>query len=152
MRSLSIAKFGKYPSSGVYYCLPNKSKTGWVLSHITERDVDTGEGSLPESELSHAQQYSFVVSYFQENFGVDISDIGRRCLPRGRIIDQKDGKGFWIILHGDDTPGIMRHQIISEFGLSGVRNSKWQYDEYESMKKEQTERLITRCPFMKDLL
>jgi hypothetical protein len=148
IKGLSIAKFARYPSRGVYYCLPSKDASHWILLHRTERNVDTGEGFTVESELSHAQQYSEVVEYFQQNFNVDISDIGRRCIPRGRI---EKGKVDWIIQHGDDTPITMRHQVIAEFGLSGLSNVNWEFDSYESMEIEQRQRLLERCPLLKPL-
>ena len=148
MTQIKLCKFGSYVSSGVYYALPERSKTNWVIFPITEVNVDTGEFQYPEYELTHGQMYATVVGYFQDNFGEDISDIGRRCLPRGRV--EKVGD-VWKIYHGSDSPMAIRHEILTEFGFGGKPNYSFEYSGYQAMEEPEKLRLIERVPFMKEL-
>jgi len=152
LKGFSFAKWGKYPAKGVYYCLPTKDCSHWLLYKVTERNVDTGTDFIPDYELTHGMQFEFVVQYFQENFNVDISDIDKTCLPRGRVDPATvDGKSVWVVLHGGDTPQRIRHQIISEFGLEGNPNVVWEEDTFERMNPDAEQRLIHRVPALEGL-
>ena len=135
-----------YPSVGPYYVVPDKSRTGWTLLSLAERDPITGEKLFSESELCHFELLGNVVEYFKTNFSIDISGIGKRCLPRGRI----EHINNWQVLHGRDTPTMVRNQIVDDFGLHAVIPD-WNYSEFQSMLDRDQERLILVAPFMREL-
>ena len=146
VRSLSN-RIATYPSIGVYYVVPDKSLSNWTLLSLAQRDPLTGETQNIEADLCHYQLLGNVVSYFLANFNIDIGDIGKRCLPRGRIELQNDQ---WKVLHGNDTPAVVRNQIVDEFGLHSV-TTKWEYSEFQSILNRDQEKLVLRMPEMKEL-
>jgi hypothetical protein len=149
---LRFSKFGTHPTTGIYYCVPSPDKNTWLVLAETAFDVDTGDFKNADHQLSHGLQYIQVVDYFKENFNVDISDIGKNCIPRGRVdFLAVAGKSKYIVLHGNDTPYIVIHQIISEFGLSGISDVTWEYTPFEAMDLDSKVALLKRCPFMEEL-
>jgi hypothetical protein len=97
-----------------------------------------------------------VIEYFQKNFDIDISMIGRKCLPRARIEAPeialegvRQGHG-WLVLHGNDLPSILNHQLLDEFGLRDVKPIM-KYVAFETMDPIDKKKLIEQVPFMKEL-
>jgi len=151
IKSLSLNKQALYPSIGVCYAVPNVSKQGWDLMFMSERNADTGEyNGIPVMNLAHYNLYPMVIEYFQKNFEIDISMIGRKCLPRARVEKETKEHG-WRVLHGDDMPTVLPHQILDEFGLRNV-NPTFEYTLFEKMDPTDKTRLIEQAPFMKKLL
>ena len=146
-----------YPSVGVSYAVPSVSKTGWELMSLVERDADTGEYSgMSGVNLAHYNLYPMVIEYFQVHFDIDISSVGRKCLPRVRIESpesliegKREGHG-WLVLHGNDMPSILNHQILDEFGLRNV-SPDFKYVAYETMDSTDKSQLIRLVPFIKEL-
>jgi len=147
IRSFS-KKFASYPTAGVYYAVPAKNQTNWILMSLAQRDPTTGKHLISEGEACHHQLFIDVIQYFKTNFNIDIEGIGKRCLPRGRIEQKQDQ---WKILHGNDTPFFTKNQIIDEFGLHSV-NPKFEYWEFQSMLDRDQERLFIQAPFVKEML
>lgn len=147
VRSLSN-RIAIYPSIGVYYVVPDKSLSNWVLLSLSQRDPLTGESQNTEADLCHYQLLGNVVSYFLTNFNIDIGGIGKRCLPRGRVELQNNNQ--WKVFHGNDTPAVVRNQIVDEFGLHSIM-AKWEYSEFQSMLDRDKEILISRMPEVKEL-
>lgn len=144
-----LKKANRYPSKyGVYYCVPNKTLTGWNVLTLQERDPDTGDFNYPEegeSVYAHANLYLEVVFYFQKEFGIDISDIGRRCIPRGRIAPGCK------ILHGNDTPKEVYYKIVDLFGYTNITH-EFVEDDYQAMDSADKEHLIRRFPEINQLM
>lgn len=149
-----IKRQASYPSIGVYYLVPDQTKMGWMVFALAERNPDTGEHSgLSEMDLAHSNLYAEVVYYFDSMFGVDISDIGRNCLPRGRIsapetaIPGTLSAHGWKVLHGNDTPTYLRHEVVAEFGLNSV-DPEWEHQKFEETDPLAKNELIKKVPFM----
>lgn len=150
-KGFQYCKFGRFPSKGIYFCVPVPQWKFWRLYKATTVDVDTGEKATPDAELDHDAQFPFVARYFKEVFGVDISGLGKRCLPRGRVLGPEETGGQWVILHGNDTPERMRHQIRAEFGLDGMKDVVWRGEEMEAMDSDEKRKLIEKCLLMAGL-
>lgn len=145
MRSLSNrgVKFATKPSSGIYYALPKKDFSFWEV--VYRREDDNYSHFL---SLTHYDLFEDVVKKLEKDFDLtteEVKIIGDHfcSLPRGRVVSPEsagEGSEKWIILHGNDAPSIVRHQILTAFGLLGLLRSdkvEWKEEEHEKMEPEE---------------
>ena len=142
MRSLSNrgVKFATRPSAGIYYALPNKDFSYWEVVYRREDD----EYSDPMS-LTHFDLFQQVICRLKDEFklsSTEVAAIGDNYtgLPRGRIASPKEtGGDKWLILHGGDAPDVIKHQVLTAFGLLGLTSNKveWKVVDHEMMNPQE---------------
>ena len=118
------------PSAGIYYAIPkDKNMSLWEI--MAEREDET-----TESPLHYNIWQNQVLPKLRERFNIDIADL-HSCytgLPRGRIVKVGDN---YVVSHGNDTPSMVNHLILAEFGLLALNYDKkvdFSFDSHQQMK------------------
>lgn len=141
MRQLSGQLKFASPSSGIYYAVPkDKSFDTWKIIFQRSDEVE---------EPYHYDLWNdYVINYLKEEFNLDQSEVNKLAgkdsgLPRGRVQSPKESGGYevgWVIYHGNDAPDIIKHQVLSAFGLHEIRRAnklKWEVSEEEKMNENE---------------
>lgn len=136
--SNKMTKLATKPAEGVYYAVPKDSSfETWDITFVRADEVE---------EPMHWDLWTdYTVDLLKDRFDLNEVDINLiktqyTGMPRGRIQKvRRDGGGYkWIILHGNDSPDVIRHQVVAAFGLLEIKRNnmlEWIYEEHEKMNE-----------------
>lgn len=143
MRGLSseMIKLARKPASGVYYAVPkDRTFSNWEIKYIRNDETN---------EPLHFEMWFDLVDILKHQLNLtdeEARQLGDNYtgLPRGRVLSpQEIGTGDkWIVSHGDDTPEMLKHQILTAFGLlplNRVGKVVWSVDDHEKMNPQEKE-------------
>lgn len=140
MRTLSnkMSKLAAKPASGIYYAVPtSRAMNSWEIRY---RRDDEG---WKDEQLLHFDMWEQVAENVERTLKLEVP-LGDNYtgLPRGRISSPEESGGDkWIISHGGDTPGILKHQVLGAFGLlSLIQAGKVEWNEVDHEQMNPTEK------------